>query len=151
MKTSLRERLLSQLIIDLDAPRTVDDAPCWLWTGFHNEYGYGRINIQRRLHLVHRVTFEIFAGLVPDGLELDHLCRVRLCANPAHLEPVTRRINVLRGVSPVAEHARATHCPRGHPYDLLNTYINPSTGSRGCRICVREAGRRYAARKRRAT
>jgi hypothetical protein len=71
---------------------------------------------------------------VPDGLQLDHLCRVRHCANPAHLEPVDCRTNLLRGNTVTAKWASRTHCQGGHPYDEVNTYIT-SEGARLCRIC----------------
>jgi hypothetical protein len=84
-------------------------------------------------------------GAVPEGLELDHLCRVRGCVNPKHLEPVTHRENLMRGESWSAVNARKTHCPEGHPYDETNTYID-GKGRRRCRECARAYDlRRYYA------
>ena len=77
----------------------------------------------RKMIQAHRVAYELVKGKIPAGLELDHLCRNRICCNPAHLEAVTGRENSLRGVSPWAKNACATHCPRGHPYDAENTYV----------------------------
>jgi hypothetical protein len=76
-------------------------------------------------------------GPIQPGLHLDHLCRVRLCVNPAHLEPVTPQVNILRGASPnvVIHHSGA--CARGHERSRENTYTNPKTGARGCRPCKR--------------
>lgn len=83
---------------------------------------------------------------LPKGRDVDHLCGVTLCVNPAHLEVVTHRTNILRGNSPQAANARKTHCPRGHPYDMLT-----SSGGRWCSICTltagREKSRRYRARQ----
>jgi hypothetical protein len=144
MKT-LRERLLSRLIIDRDTG-------CLLWTGARNTKGYGVIREggrgSRQL-MVHRVVYEMFASPIPDGLQLDHLCRVRHCANVAHLEPVTCRENLLRGDTIAAAHAAKTHCPQGHPYDEANTYVSPNR-QRFCRKCTRRHWRAYrAARKER--
>lgn len=111
---------------------------CWLWTDAPNQgTGYGRLNIgQGRTRLAHRIAYELLVGPVPVGLTIDHLCRNRLCVNPAHLEPVTRGENVLRGVSKAGRSARPTHCPRGHAYDDANTYRTP-VGGRQCRACKR--------------
>lgn len=90
--------------------------------------------------LAHRFAYELLVGPIPTGLTLDHLCRRPACVNPSHLEPVSLRDNILRGEGPVALGARVTHCPQGHPYDLFNTYIDPS-GTRRCRTCHREQRR----------
>ena len=88
----------------------------------------------------HRVAYELLIGPIPAGLELDHLCRNRLCVNPAHLEPVTRQTNQHRGASVSGISVRATHCPEGHPYDADNTYVRPN-GHRVCRECARRRQR----------
>lgn len=85
----------------------------------------------------HRFSYEFANGPVPDGLQLDHLCRNRLCVNPGHIEPVTQRVNMLRGISPAAENARKTHCMNGHPLIGTNLVLRKS-GSRGCRHCINE-------------
>lgn len=110
---------------------------CWLWTGAMQPSGYGTF----RGRAAHRITYELFVGPIPENLTIDHLCRVRSCVNPAHLEPVTIAVNVMRGESLPARNARKTHCPQGHPYDDENTYVNPTTGWRLCRSCAREARR----------
>ena len=122
---TFRERLLSRLIVE---PGT----GCLLWTGEIN-HGYGAISMDGENRRVHRVMYEMFAGPIPDGLTLDHLCRVQRCAAPAHLEPVTHRINVLRGIGPTAVNAAKTNCDKGHELDLPNTYF--WRGKRYCRAC----------------
>lgn len=107
---------------------------CWLWKG-GTARGYGRFKSKGRLVSSHRWVYEFCVCPIPPGLTIDHLCRIIGCVNPDHLEPVTMRTNVLRGETITAACARATHCPRGHPYDLFNTYITPSTGDRLCRTC----------------
>ena len=131
----IRERLLSRLLID--------PSGCLLWTGRIDRYGYGNIASGRRMVKVHRVMYELFVGPIPDGLEIDHLCRVRHCAAPAHLEAVTRRENTLRGKSLQALNAVKTHCDHGHAFDRANTYVY--RGSRYCRACNRAAKARKKA------
>lgn len=109
---------------------------CWLWTGGLNNRGYGRFYDGTRMVLAHRWAYEHFVGPIPDGLQLDHLCRVRHCVNPAHLEAVTNKVNSLRGVSPAAKNALKTNCPQGHPYDDANTWVSKN-GFRQCRTCHR--------------
>lgn len=89
---------------------------CWLWTASLNTNGYGQINSggRGRPLLAHRVAYELVIGPIPDGLPLDHLCRVHSCVNPAHLEPVTNRENWVRGESPSAVAYVAGTCARGH-------------------------------------
>lgn len=106
---------------------------CWEWTAFKND-GYGVFKVGGVIQLAHRVAYELVIGKIPEGMIIDHLCRNRGCVNPAHMEVVNNRTNVLRGVSIVAKNALATHCPQGHPYDLFNTIIRPH-GHRGCRYC----------------
>jgi len=112
------------------------DSGCWLWIGQIDSEGYGRLSHSR----AHRLVFAELVGPIPDGLELDHLCRVRNCVNPMHLEPVDHRTNVLRGAGTAARHAAARACPQGHPYDEANTGRN-SRGWRRCLACHREKSR----------
>lgn len=107
---------------------------CWLWTGALAS-GYGVLGIDGRNVFAHRFAYELLIGPIPEGLTLDHLCRIRRCCNPSHLEIVTRGENVLRGEGPTARHARKTHCKRGHPFDEANTYRTPK--GRHCRACRR--------------
>lgn len=146
----LRSRLLSQAIISPDG--------CWLWSGQVSE-GYGRIHTvgsakDRIALLAHRAVYELYYGPIPKGLHLDHLCRVRHCVNPAHLEPVTCQENVLRSPIAVASKwASRTHCEAGHEFTPENTRWrkrrdNPDKTYRECRACrrIQDHARRAAKR-----
>lgn len=130
----------------------VTDNLCWEWRGGTNNHGYGRFSISHKKRaLVHRFVYLVFRP-IPEGLTLDHLCRKPNCCNPAHLEPVTQRINILRGNAPSAMHARKTHCPKGHPYSGENLrFIVKGNGlGRYCRECNAAHGRTYKANKKAA-
>lgn len=115
---------------------------CWLWMGsvFQNS-GYGRIKVSGRTMVAHRFAYEVLRGPIPGGLTLDHLCRVRRCVNPDHLEPVTPRVNVLRGETITARNAGKTQCDRGHPLAGANLFVRKD-GRRRCRECERRSQRR---------
>jgi hypothetical protein len=134
-----------------------DAAGCWIWTGRLNSNGYGLTTVKSASRVAHRAIYEVLVGPIPAGLQLDHLCRVRRCVRPAHLDPVTQRINLLRGETLTSQAAAATHCPMGHEYAGANLYRRPN-GARMCRAChrrrqverraadpeaARAAGRRY--------
>jgi hypothetical protein len=113
---------------------------CWEWTGQLSKQGYGVINVARHMRRSHRFAYETLVSEVPEGLVLDHLCRVRNCVNPTHLEPVTPAENSRRGVLNVGRKGMKlkprTHCPKGHPYDEVNSYVRAS-GKRVCRACAK--------------
>jgi hypothetical protein len=115
-------------------PRT----ECWPWRGYIAPEGYGRLWCSdRRRHVpAHRYSYEHYIGPVAPELVMDHLCRNRACVNPYHLEPVTDRVNVLRGIGPTAQFARSTVCQRGHEKVPANLYVRPD-GTACCRRCVR--------------
>lgn len=113
---------------------TSDLDSCWLWPGWKNEAGYGMVHGAERDHMVHRVVFEHFVGPVPEGLVLDHLCRVKGCVNYSHVEPVAQRTNVLRGEGLPAENAVKDACKHGHEFTPENTRVRKD-GSRLCRAC----------------
>lgn len=131
------DRLTTQDKFWAKVNRGIDDQ-CWLWAAAKRD-GYGIVRISGRLRNAHRVSYEWLIGPIPEGLELDHLCRVRACVNPAHLEPVTREENLAR--SPTIN-ANKTHCIHGHEFTAENTYRTPSTNQRMCRICMKAQGQR---------
>jgi hypothetical protein len=113
---------------------------CWLWIGVAYTTGYGctvkTVDRQRKYILVHKYVFELLRHKVPSHLQIDHLCRNRICCNPDHLEPVTPRENYLRGFGVGAINARKTHCGKGHP--LEGEHIYPGQRKRRCIVCSRE-------------
>lgn len=99
-----------------------------------NGRGYGQIGCSGTVKMAHRAVYEALVGPIPEGLELDHLCKNRLCVNPDHLEPVTHQENVKRGRAGYHRKPLQTHCKRNHPFDEENTYVT-SSGKRQCRAC----------------
>lgn len=131
-------------MIDRLLAKVVERDECWIFTGTHTANGYGRIHgpgKEAKTFLTHRVTYEYFIGSIPDGLDLDHLCRVRDCCNPWHLEPVTRRVNLRRG-----SQCSKPKCLRGHDYDYID-----SSGHRICKQCKAINWQRYANRLKEAS
>ena len=108
---------------------------CWLWRGAAGKNGYGRMSIGGNVvRFAHRIAYELYRGPIPPTKELDHLCRNHGCVNPWHLQPVTRRENLLRGDTFASRHAATTACPKGHPYDEVNT-LRDALNRRFCRTC----------------
>lgn len=120
-----------------------DGQGCMLWLGYVQPSGYGKFRLGKDTAYAHRVSYEIANGPVPIGLQVDHLCRVRHCVAPDHLEAVTPAENVRRG-NPGRSNARKTHCPQGHEYTPENTYARK--GRRYCRACQQETTRRRRVR-----
>lgn len=115
---------------------------CWVWIGAHCSDGYGHKSLGGIKHRVHRLAYEAAIGPIPTGLEIDHLCGVRACFNPAHLEAVTHRENLLRGGAFAGVNARKQHCPQGHRLAGDNLANHAARrGRRVCRICLNERAR----------
>lgn len=109
---------------------------CWNWTAQIALDGYGKIRNRDGSTLAHRVAYELIVGPIPEGLEIDHLCRNRRCVNPEHMEPVTKYENFRRGYSPASENGRKTHCVHGHPLVEGNIYYEKNGRHRHCKTCV---------------
>ena len=112
---------------------------CWLWVGGHRRRCYGSLKVKGKTVFAHRVAYEELVGPIPKGLTLDHLCRNRPCVRPSHLEPVSLKVNILRGQGPAARNATKTHCIHGHEFTEANTYSY--RGGRFCRQCIRRRSR----------
>jgi hypothetical protein len=120
-------------------PQPHMDSVCWIWIAAETSRGYGCWAVQGKPTSTHRITYETFVAPIPEGLTIDHLCRVKLCCNPAHLEAVTQAENNRRAC------AHITHCPQGHPYEGENLTTHGTRQARVCIACRREASRRYRA------
>lgn len=124
---------------------------CWRWTGPRTSTGYGRWHENRVRHQAHRHAYQNLVADVQMPMVCDHLCYVRECVNPAHIEIVTNQENVLRGVTrwkAMTGGRFGTHCRRGHELTEENTYHHSKTGRRECRICRAAAYQRFAGRQR---
>lgn len=136
--TSLvRARIVNRVQVD-------QKSNCWIWQRCVQGNGYGRMWNGKQVTYAHRVSYAVFIGPIPGGMDLDHLCRNRRCVNPSHLEPVSRSENLRRGESGrliAAAQRIKTHCPSGHPYSGDNMYLNKE-GKRVCRTCGRERWRK---------
>lgn len=127
---------------------------CWLWTGRLNDRGYGQVRVGKRNLRAHRAVYAYLVEEPPEDKVANHLCKVRNCVNPDHVEFVTQRENVMYSFSPASANARKTHCKRGHELLGYNLYVKPS-GQRICRTCknaeqtkARQSGQRaYTTRR----
>jgi hypothetical protein len=124
---------------------------CWMWTGMKSTKGYGLFMLNGKRKRAHRISYELSIGPIPEGLQLDHLCRNPSCVNPSHLEPVTSRENTLRGIAANPTRRNGPRhlkefCKHGHPYAGDNLLIGPDRdgkpGRRQCRACMKDAKNR---------
>jgi hypothetical protein len=134
----LSDRVLSKIRVEGD---------CWKWTAGKNNKGYGYVRMPgKEKRSVHKLFYETLRGPVPEGLQIDHLCRVRNCVNPDHMEAVMPRENQRRGRR--NQYRNVTHCIHGHEFTLENTYRwSKRPNERGCRMCIRERSRQHSMRK----
>ncbi len=149
----VNQKLLIRLFssIRISVTSEFNGSPCWDWVKSKDRGGYGKTIYTHSVKVYkhyrsHRLFYDIFVEIIPTHLVTDHLCRNVACCNPAHLEPVTAKVNTLRGLSPSALNAVKTHCPKGHPYTPENCL--PRTNKRDCRACatIRDHIRRQRAK-----
>lgn len=117
---------------------------CWLWTGADSgdDDPWGKVWDGQRVVPAHRWIYEeAYDVRLPPEIEPDHLCKVRLCVRPSHLDPITKRENVMRSNAPGPLAVRTNHCKRGHEFTPENTRIRRSDGGRECRSCARMRNR----------
>lgn len=133
------QRILSRL-------QPIPECGCWIWEGGLDPDGYAIGWADGKSVRVHRYVYKQLKGPIPQGLMPDHLCRVRCCCNPDHLELVTNRVNLHRGVGVNPINSAKTHCPAGHEYTPDNTYVT-SDGKRMCKTCHRETTRRNKSKR----
>lgn len=122
---------------------------CWQWVPCQARGGYGYFESGGKMKGAHRIAYQHWKGPIPKDLQVDHLCRNPTCVNPAHLEAVTGRENILRGIGASAINARRTHCKYGHEFTKENTrpFLQKNgIVSRGCRACLRSYGLKYRAK-----
>lgn len=112
---------------------------CWLWTATKTPLGYGHFWHEGRMRGAHRFAYEDTVGAIPEGQTIDHVCKNRGCVNPAHMEVVSLRENILRSDNPQARNKRKTSCPRGHQYKAVQQ--GKRQGERYCPTCLRERAR----------
>lgn len=131
----LPARIAAKIVVD-------PDTSCWLWIAVRQPDGYGKAKWSGRMVSVHRLSYQLLVGAIPDGLEIDHLCRVRNCVNPVHMEPVTHGENVRRTLGGIIRKGDG-ECRQGH--DLAFVGVRPNGQ---CAECCRAATRRYVAKRR---
>lgn len=130
----------------LASSEQVTESGCWIWMRGLDKDGYGSMKVRQKCHKVHRLSYETFVGSIPNGAEIDHLCFVRCCINPHHLEPVDRTTHITRSRWVLSNR---THCKHGHNLTLPNSLCR-AAGQNRCRLCVNDAQKRRYHRRRAA-
>lgn len=138
--SKLPERFRSKIRVNVETG-------CWEWQSTISN-GYGQYWLRGVNVYAHRFAYGQLVGEIAPGFCIDHLCRNRRCVNPEHMEPVTMRLNIHRGIAPTAVNARKTHCIRGHEFTAENTRWQNGGRKRVCRACMRQHSRAFCARNR---
>lgn len=123
----------------------VPESGCWIWVASCHPDGYGKVYYDKKTCYAHRVVYALLRHPIQENLQIDHLCRVRCCVNPNHLEPVTAEVNRLRGYSMSVLNSRKTSCSQGHPLFGENLIVLPK--ERKCRACTRKYKQTYSLKK----
>lgn len=113
----------------------ISPSGCWEWSGGTNSEGYGNFSLKNQAVKAHRYSFGYFKGEIPKGFVVDHLCRNHKCVNPDHLEAVSNKTNIIRGVGLASQESKRTHCPFGHEYTEDNIYRTKNK-YRNCKACA---------------
>lgn len=130
---------------DISSQCTKNSDGCWIWPGAKNADGYGVVRHSGTPTYVHKLTYKLYTGSdAPARAVLDHTCRNRSCCNPSHLVPASSKDNTLKNGSkaPTAINARKSACKNGHELSGDNLWVNPKTGARQCKRCIRDRKRR---------
>lgn len=122
---------------------------CWNWMGCRNALGYGFFYTNKHTVSAHRFSYELLKDKIPKNMIIDHLCRNRSCVNPEHMEVVTQRENVLRGLTIPAINSKKTQCVHGHSYTPQNTFYRKVSGKRECRTCQQLRCKKYKQQQKR--
>ena len=146
----VNRKILQQIFskIKISTELFYNNSPCWEWTAYRDKDGYGKLRDGKNQRPAHRLIFSYFVEQIPSHLHCDHLCQVKHCVNPCHMEPVTPKINIYRSANAASLNVQKTHCLRGHPFNETNTRLSPDKRHRICRKCEYEKTKRLRQHKR---